>query len=72
MYVYTAAMHKCVRMLVVGGGGVVMYNRQLPNKVCKYMHVAELHVCYVPLVHLMYVKSGGVPDKFCIFPADES
>ena len=24
------------------------------------------------LVHLVYIKPGGVPDRLCVFPADES
>ena len=24
------------------------------------------------MVHLVFIKPGGVPDKLCIFPADES
>ena len=24
------------------------------------------------VVHLVYIKLGGVPDKSCVFPADES
>ena len=24
------------------------------------------------LVHHVYIKPGGVPDKLCVFPADES
>ena len=31
-----------------------------------------MYVAGVLMVHLVYIKPSGVPDKLCVFPADEN
>ena len=45
-----------------------MYEYQ--GRICS-IHVLMLQNHSI-LVHLVYIKPGGVPDKLCVFPADES
>ena len=41
------------------------------NKEAEDLHVVLMLQNHSILVHLVYVKLGGVPDNICVFPADE-
>ena len=38
----------------------------------KLMNLISSDENHIILVHIVYIKPGGVPDKLCVFPADES